>query len=152
MKIDQHTHWMQHALNLAAQAAAIGEVPVGAIIVKDDAIVGEGYNLREREQCALEHAEIIAIRQASKKLGTWRLSGCTLYVTLEPCLMCAGAIYQARLDHVVYGAIDPKAGAMGSLYSVNTDTRLNHRLPVTTGVLADEASTALKDFFRRLRS
>ncbi len=151
MTTPDHTYWMKRALTLAQSAASLGEVPVGAVIVKEGKIIGEGYNLRETSQCALEHAEIIAIREASNTLSTWRLLGCSLYVTLEPCLMCAGAIYQARLDHVIFGALDPKAGAMGSLYSIHEDQRLNHRLPVIQGILADESSTTLKEFFRKLR-
>src|SRR5262249_3645971 len=133
------------------EAAGRGEVPVGAVIVRDGAVIGRGYNLREARQCATEHAEMAAIREACAQLKTWRLSGCELYVTLEPCLMCAGAIYQARLDRVVFGALDPKAGAMGSLYKVNEDTRLNHRLPVVSEVLAEECGAVLKDFFRAKR-
>ncbi len=130
---------------------ALGEVPVGAVVVKDGQIVGEGANARETANNALRHAEMDAIAAACVKLGTWRLTGCTLYVTLEPCLMCAGAIYQARLDHVVYGATDPKAGAMGSLYRIHEDERLNHRFPVTTGILAEDCGQVLKDFFKSRR-
>ncbi len=143
---------MQRALELARAAAARGEVPVGAVVVRDGQIVGEGANAREQANDALRHAEMDAIGAACKKLGTWRLTGCTLYVTLEPCLMCAGAIWQARLDKVVYGATDPKAGAMGSLYKIHEDARLNHRLPVETGVLADECGQILKDYFKAKRS
>ena len=143
--------WMQAALALARDAAARGEVPVGAIIVKDGVVVGRGANLRETHQDATEHAEMAAIRAACAQLKTWRLSGCELYVTLEPCLMCAGAIYQARLDLVVFGAMDPKAGAMGSLYKVHEDPRLNHRLPVVSGVLADDCGRILKEFFKARR-
>lgn len=143
---------MQRALELARAAGARGEVPVGAVVVKDGKIVGEGANAREQANDALRHAEMDAIGAACKALGSWRLTGCTLYVTLEPCLMCAGAIWQARLDKVVYGASDPKAGAMGSLYKVHEDARLNHRLPVETGVLADECGRILKDFFKARRS
>ena len=142
---------MQRALELARAAATCGEVPVGAVVVKDGQIVGEGANAREQANDALRHAEMDAIGAACKTLGTWRLTGCTLYVTLEPCLMCAGAIWQARLGKVVYGAADPKAGAMGSLYKIHEDVRLNHRLPVETGVLADECSQILKDFFKAKR-
>lgn len=143
---------MKRALDLAQAAGAQGEVPVGAVVVKDGQIVGEGANAREQANDALRHAEMDAISAACKALGTWRLTGCTLYVTLEPCLMCAGAIWQSRLDKVVYGATDPKAGAMGSLYKVHEDARLNHRLPVETGVLADECGKILKDFFKARRS
>jgi tRNA(adenine34) deaminase len=142
---------MRQALELARGAALKGEVPVGALVVKDGVVVGAGYNLRETKHDATEHAEMAAIRAACANLKTWRLSGCELYVTLEPCLMCAGAIYQARLDKVWYGATDPKAGAMGSLYKVHEDGRLNHRLPVEAGVLADECGQMLKDFFKARR-
>ncbi len=142
---------MQAALTLARQAAGQGEVPIGAVIVKDGQIVGSGFNLRETARDAVRHAEIDAIQAACRTLDSWRLGGCTLYVTLEPCLMCAGAIYQARLDQVVFGAMDPKAGAMGSLYHVHEDTRLNHRLPVTSGVLAEACGGVLRDFFRARR-
>lgn len=143
---------MRRALELARAASSRGEVPVGAVVVKDGKIIGEGANAREEANDALRHAEMDAIGQACKSLGSWRLTGCTLYVTLEPCLMCAGAIWQARLDRVVYGATDPKAGAMGSLYKVHEDARLNHRLPVETGILADECGQILKDFFKAKRS
>ena len=143
--------FMQLALSLAETAAYLDEVPVGAVMVKDGLVVGTGYNRRERSRQATAHAEIDAIQMASRTLETWRLSGCTLYVTLEPCLMCAGAIYQARVSRVVFGAHDPKAGAMGSLYSVHEDQRLNHRLPVESGVLSGEAAQMLKAFFRNKR-
>ncbi|MCX6126763.1 MAG: tRNA adenosine(34) deaminase TadA [Proteobacteria bacterium] len=143
---------MMHALNLAKKAADLGEVPVGAVIVKDGAMIGEGWNLRETSQNPLDHAEMVAIRNAAQSSGAWRLSGSVLYVTLEPCLMCAGAIYQARITRVVIGAMDPKAGACGSLYCVHEDTRLNHRYLVETGLLADESSQILKDFFRQRRA
>ncbi len=142
---------MQQALTLARAAAAAGEVPVGAVLVKDGQLLASGANAREQAKSPLRHAEMDAIAAAAATLQAWRLSGCTLYVTLEPCLMCAGAIYQARLDRVVFGALDPKAGAMGSLYRVHEDLRLNHRLPVTAGVLAAESSEVLKAFFRARR-
>ena len=151
-EIDSHDErWMREAVELARTAGARGEVPVGAVIVKDGQVVGQGMNLRETDLCALRHAEILAIEAASKKLGAWRLSGCTLYVTLEPCLMCAGAIYQARFDRVVFGALDPKAGAMGSLYRVHEDGRLNHRVMVKEGVLAPASTELLQGFFRERR-
>ena len=146
-----HQTFMTEALRLAAFAATIGEVPVGAVVVKDGEIIGRGYNRREIEGQATRHAEIIAIEEASEALGAWRLSGCTLYVTLEPCLMCAGAIYQARVDEVVFGAMDAKAGACGSLYRIHEDTRLNNRFLVHTGVLESESREMLQEFFRRRR-
>jgi len=143
--------FMTQALTLAKKAQALGEVPVGAIIVFENQIVGEGFNLRESEKHPLAHAEKIAIEEAAKKLGRWRLTGCTLYVTLEPCVMCAGAIVNSRLDQVVYGAKDPKAGAVESLYQILADTRLNHRSLVTSGVMQEECSAVLKTFFAQLR-
>jgi len=142
---------MRAALAEADKARALGEVPIGAVVVKDGAIIGTGHNLRETRRSALRHAEIDAIEMACANVGAWRLLGCELYVTLEPCLMCAGAIYQARLDRVVFGALDPKAGAMGSLYRVHEDARLNHRLPVVKGVLAEECGQILRDFFKAKR-
>jgi tRNA(adenine34) deaminase len=143
--------WMQRALELAGAAAERGEVPVGAVIVKDDKVIAEGYNLRETLQDATRHAELIAIEAACRSLGTWRLEGCDLYVTLEPCVMCAGAIWQARLARVWFGAADPKGGAMGSLYRIHEDARLNHRLPAEGGLLAPECGKILTDFFRARR-
>jgi tRNA(adenine34) deaminase len=143
--------WMQVALDLAAQAALAGEVPVGAVVTCGDKIVGLGYNLKETALNPMGHAELIALKQASEKLGRWRLSDCTLYVTLEPCSMCAGALVSARLGRVVFATFDPKAGAVGSLYNIAQDVRLNHRVEVTSGVLADAASSVLKNFFQRRR-
>ena len=143
--------WMRRALALAEQARALGEVPVGAIVVHDGVVVGEGYNRREIDGDPLAHAELAAIAAASATLGRWRLSGCTLVVTLEPCFMCAGALVNARVDRLVYGAIDPKAGAVCSLGHVCDDARLNHRLAITAGVLADECSAVLTSFFAALR-
>jgi tRNA(adenine34) deaminase len=144
-------HWMRQALDLAAQAAEAGEIPVGAVIVCEDQVIAAAANRKELNQDPLGHAEVIAIREAAEKLGRWRLSGCTLYVTLEPCTMCSGAIIHARLDRVVYAATDPKAGAVRSLYQILADPRLNHAPEVTAGVLEAEASAQLKAFFRRLR-
>jgi tRNA(adenine34) deaminase len=142
---------MAEALALAAEAAAVGEVPVGAVVVHDGVVVGRGRNRREQDQDPLAHAEILAVAEAARALGRWRLSGCTLYVTLEPCFMCAGALVNARLDRLVFGAVDPKAGAQGSLASVCTDQRLNHQLAITAGVLAGPCGQILSDFFRALR-
>ncbi len=143
--------WMRQALDAARAAAAIGEVPIGAVIVYQDQAIAVAGNRREVDQCVTKHAEIIAIEAACKQLSSWRLTDCDLYVTLEPCLMCAGAIYQARMRRVVFGALDPKAGATGSLYQVHTDTRLNHRFAVQGGVLADESTQLLKSFFQARR-
>lgn len=144
--------WMRRAMELAAEAASRGEIPVGAVVVQGEDLIAEAANLKELNQDPLGHAEIIAIQAASRKLGRWRLSGCTLYVTLEPCTMCAGAIIHSRLDRVVFGATDPKAGAVHSLYQILSDPRLNHAPQVTAGVLEPECAQQLKNFFRALRS
>jgi len=144
--------YMEQALLLAQRAFGLGEVPVGAVVVNEHGYVcGEGHNLRESQQKPTAHAEIIAIEAASQKLGQWRLSGCTLYVTLEPCLMCAGAIVNSRIKRVVFGAHDPKAGATGSLYQINSDERLNHRFEITPGVGAEASQKLLQTFFAQLR-
>lgn len=142
---------MQLALLEAERAATHGDIPVGAIAVKDGAIVGVGRNLRELKQDPTAHAELLAVGQAARAVGAWRLSGVTLYVTLEPCAMCAGALVLARIDRLVFGTRDPKAGAVGSLMNLVQDPRLNHRVEVVEGVLAEECSATLKRFFRRLR-
>ncbi len=144
--------WMQYALSLAEAAALLLEVPVGAVVVHEGRIIGTGINLRESICQASAHAELLAIEEASRVRKAWRLQDCTLYVTLEPCLMCAGAIYQARIPRVVFGAMDPKGGALGSLYQLNEDTRLNHRFQVTDRILEQESANLLKDFFRKKRS
>ena len=143
--------WMQAALALAEEAKKQNEVPVGAIVVKDGHIIGRGFNRRETTQTTLSHAELIAIDAACRHLNSWRLTGCEIYVTLEPCLMCAGAIYQARCDRVVYGTKDPKAGALGSLYKIHEDSRLNHTFDVASGVLQQECAAILSEFFRQKR-
>ncbi len=143
--------YMAEALQLAHQAQTLGEVPVGAVAVKDGVVVGKGFNRREVDADPFAHAELLAMREAAKTLGAWRLEGVTIYVTLEPCAMCAGALVQARVSRLVFGARDPKAGAVGSLYDLVSDARFNHRVPVTQGVRADECSQVLKDFFRGLR-
>lgn len=150
MKDDNY--WMDKALGLARKAESIGEVPIGALIVKDGRIVGRGFNKRESGNDPTAHAEMIAIRQAARKLNAWRLTGTALYVTLEPCPMCMGAILLARVDRVVFGCLDPKGGAAGSLYNLAEDLRFNHRVAVTKGVRGDECSGMLTDFFRKLRA
>lgn len=150
--MSEDERWMSEAILQARKAEAIGEVPIGAVIVRDGEIVGAGHNLRETNRDPTAHAEMAAIREASERLGAWRLLGCTLYVTLEPCPMCAGAILQSRVERVVYGAADPKAGCVGTLMDLLQDTRFNHRLPWTSGVLQEECGALLTDFFRRLRS
>ena len=142
--------YMKKALSLAEKARDLGEVPIGAVVVWDDEIVGEGYNFREGGKNALLHAEIMAIDSACKKLGGWRLHKATLYVTVEPCIMCAGAIINSRIKRVVYGACDPRFGAMGSLFDA-TQLGLNHTPEVVGGVLSDECEGLMADFFQSLR-
>lgn len=144
-------HFMALALQEAQKAEDLGEVPVGALVVHEDVIVGRGYNRREIDADPLAHAELLAIAEAAKHLEKWRLSDCTLYVTLEPCTMCAGAIVNARVGRLVFGATDPKAGAVCSLAEVCTDPRLNHAVEVKSDVMADACGKILKDFFRSLR-
>lgn len=144
--------FMNLALKEARKAAKRLEVPVGAVIVHEGSVVSRGFNKRETGADPTAHAEMIAIRAASKRLGSWRLSGTTLYVTLEPCLMCMGAIIQARVWRLVFGAFDPKAGACGSLYDISSDKRLNHRVHVTSGVFDVESEALLKSFFADLRA
>lgn len=146
-----HEYWMGKALKLAQKAAERGEVPVGAILVKDGQVLAQAGNRRETWKTALGHCELIAIQRASAKLEAWRLLDCTLYVTLEPCVMCAGALVQARVGRVVFGAFDPKGGAMKSLFQIGNDPRLNHQIEIVGGVLEHECSEALKSFFRQRR-
>jgi tRNA(adenine34) deaminase len=138
---------MRHALALAAEAAARGDIPVGAVVYRGDEILGEGANRRELDHDPTGHAEIVAMREAGERLGSWRLHGCVMAVTLEPCAMCAGAMVNARLDRVVWGADDAKAGACGSLYEIHADPRLNHRLDGLGGVLKEESVALLQEFF-----
>ncbi len=146
------TVYMKRALELAYQAAEIGEVPVGAVVVNNRTgeIIGEGYNRRETDKSPLAHAEIIAINEASKSLGVWRLIGCDMYVTLEPCAMCAGAIINSRIEKVCFGAFDPRFGAVGSAVNL-FDGRFNHCPEVESGILLDECSGIISDFFKKLR-
>lgn len=146
-----HEGFMLEALKEAQKALELNEVPIGAIVVYRGEIIGRGYNLRESKKNALAHAEIIAINEACQKLGGWRLVDCDLYVTLEPCIMCAGAIYQSRIVNVYYGAKDLKAGAFGSLYDLSKDSRLNHIVSCTCGILEDECSMMISNFFKMLR-
>ncbi|HSE85998.1 MAG TPA: tRNA adenosine(34) deaminase TadA [Candidatus Binatia bacterium] len=143
--------YMRLALDEASKAAAEGEVPVGAVVVCENEIIGRSHNRREELRSALAHAEVLAIEQSSRHLGRWRLSDCQLYVTLEPCVMCVGAIVQARIGRLVFGCLDPKGGAVESLYQLCDDSRLNHRLPVVGGMLAADCSAILEGFFNRLR-
>lgn len=146
-----HEYWMAEAIREARKAEAIGEVPIGAVIVRGDEIVGRGHNLRESSLDGTAHAEMIAIREASERLGAWRLLHSRLYVTLEPCPMCAGAIVQCRVPHVIYGAPDPKAGCAGTLMNLLQEPRFNHRTDITSGILQEECASLLTEFFRRLR-
>ncbi|MDY7108483.1 MAG: tRNA adenosine(34) deaminase TadA [Planctomycetota bacterium] len=142
---------MERAIVLASKAAAMDEVPVGAVIYRRDRIIAEAHNLREKSNDPVAHAELLAISRAGRALGEWRLSDCSLAVTLEPCPMCAGAMVNARLGRVIYGASDPKAGACRTLFTIPTDKRLNHEVQVIGGVLADRCARLLKDFFQRKR-
>lgn len=144
--------YMAMALAEAQRAEAIGEVPIGAVVVSGGAVVASAGNRREVDCDPAGHAELLAIREAASRLGRWRLSDCTVYVTLEPCPMCAGLMHQARIARCVFAATDPKAGALGTLYDLSDDERLNHRFEVTRGVLAEESAALLRGFFRRLRS
>ncbi len=149
--MDDDHHYMSEALKRARQAADEGEVPVGAIVVCDGEIIADGFNRRETWQDPTAHAELIAVRRAAEELGSWRLCDCTVYVTLEPCPMCAGMLVNARVDRLVFGASDPKAGAVRSLFALSEDPRLNHRLEVRQGVKADECGEILTNFFRAIR-
>ena len=146
-----HETYMRTALEAAREAARLGEIPVGACIVRDGEILSVGYNTRESERDPLGHAEINAIRQACQRLGSWRLDGCVLYVTLEPCPMCAGAIVQARIPKVVIGCMNPKAGCAGSVLDLLHEEGFNHQAETEVGTLGEECSSMLKEFFRELR-
>lgn len=143
--------YMQEAINQAKKAREANEVPIGAVIVYQDNVIASGFNVRETSQTTLSHAELIAIAEANRKIGSWRLEDCTLYVTLEPCPMCAGTIVQSRIKRVVFGAPDPKAGCAGTLMNLLEDERFNHQAAVSAGVLRAECSALLTDFFRELR-
>jgi tRNA(adenine34) deaminase len=143
--------WMREALAEAQRAAAIGEVPIGAVIVREGKVLSRGYNRREIDRDPLAHAEILAIREAAERMGGWRLTECTMYVTLEPCAMCAGALVNSRVERLVWAAPDPKAGWCGTLGNLVQDPRLNHRLAMTTGVLEEESAALLRGFFASLR-
>jgi len=145
-------YWMGKAIAQARKAEAIGEVPIGAVVVKDGAVISRGHNLRESRQDPAAHAEMIAIRKAARKLSSWRLTGSTLYVTLEPCTMCMGAVILSRLDRVVFGSYDPKGGAAGSLFDLSNDKRLNHSVVLTPGIRGAETSAMLSSFFAALRA
>lgn len=148
---DMDETYMKEAIRQAKKAYAIGEVPIGCVIVYQGQIIGRGYNRRTTDKNTLAHAELIAIRKASKKMGDWRLEGCTLYVTLEPCQMCSGAIVQSRIPRVVVGCMNPKAGCAGSILNLLDMPQFNHQAELKTGVLEEECSRMMKDFFRELR-
>ena len=152
MASDQDILYMQKALLEAQAAAQADEVPVGAVVVFEDKVIGRAHNQRELLADPTAHAEMLALTQAASYLGNWRLNGCTLYVTLEPCPMCAGAMVLARIDRVVFGPTDPKAGACQTLYQITDDPRLNHRVEVVSGVLAQPCETLLKEFFAKKRT
>lgn len=143
--------YMKEAIRQAKKAAAIGEVPIGCIIVYEDKIIGRGYNRRMVDHTVLAHAEILAMKKACKKMGDWRLEGCTMYITLEPCPMCAGAIVQARIPRVVVGSMNPKAGCAGSVMNLLQEPGFNHQVELEKGILEEECSTMLKEFFKVLR-
>lgn len=149
---DANERWMRLALEEADAAALKGEVPIGCVIVLGDQVIGRGHNLRETTNDPTTHAEVVAIRDAASALRSWRLEDTTLYVTLEPCVMCAGAIVNARIPRVVYGADDPKAGACRTLFSIGQDARLNHRFELTPDVLATDSAERLRAFFAALRA
>lgn len=143
--------WMKEAIKQAKKAAQKDEVPIGCVIVKDDQIIARAYNKREMKQCSTAHAEILAIEKACKKLGSWRLEDCDLYATLEPCPMCSGAIIQSRIRNVIFGAYDPKGGCMGSNMNINDVRGFNHYPDIEGGILQDECSRLLKEFFKAKR-
>lgn len=147
-----HEKYMLEALKEAKKAYDLGEVPVGAVIVRNDEIIGRGHNLRETMKDPTLHAEIIAIKEAARKLGGWRLIDSTMYVTIEPCSMCAGALVNSRIDNLIIGAKDPKMGACGSIINIVEHEKMNHKLNVTYGVLENDCSQIMKDFFKSLRA
>ena len=148
---DLDSHYMHQALDAAYTAEENGDVPIGCVIVHNDRVIAKAYNQREQLQDPTAHAEIIALTQASSALGTWRLHGCTVYVTLEPCSMCAGALVLARIDRLVFACPDPKTGACGRLYNIVQDDRLNHRISTESGILLEDCAAQLKYFFRQRR-
>ena len=150
-KMTEQEKYMKAAIREAKKAYALGEVPIGCVIAYEGKIIGRGYNRRNTDKNTLAHAEITAINKASKKIGDWRLEGCTLYVTLEPCQMCSGAIVQARIDEVVMACMNPKAGCGGSILNILEMPQFNHQVKVTRGILEEECSEMLKEFFRELR-
>ncbi len=149
--MDQTIKFMKEAIKEAKKAELVDEVPIGCVIVKDGKIISRGHNIRETKQNPIGHAEIIAITKASKKLSSWRLDGCDIYITLEPCIMCSGAIIQSRIKHIYFGAFDPKGGAIGSSINVLEANNINHHPEVTSGVLQEECSSLLTNYFKNKR-
>ncbi len=149
--MDQTIKFMKEAIKEAKKAELIDEVPIGCVIVKDGKIISRGHNIRETKQNPIGHAEIVAITKASKKLSSWRLDGCDIYITLEPCIMCSGAIIQSRIKHIYFGAFDPKGGAIGSSINVLEASNINHHPEVTSGVLQEECSSLLTNYFKNKR-
>jgi tRNA(adenine34) deaminase len=143
--------WMQRALELAQKAQSLGEVPIGAVLVKDDQIIGEGYNTPIGRHDPTAHAEIMALRDAAQRIGNYRLLNTTLYVTIEPCIMCAGALVHARIKEVVFGAAEPRTGAGGSVFDILQSSKLNHQVSIRSGVMAEECVTLLQEFFKQRR-
>ena len=150
--MDKDIKYMREAIRQAKKAYQNGDVPIGCVIVYEDKIIGRGYNRRNKDKTTLAHAEILAIKKASKVIGDWRLEECRMYVTLEPCQMCAGAILQARIPEVVIGCMNPKAGCAGSVINLLNMDGFNHRVDITKGVLEDECSSLMKEFFADLRA
>ncbi|MBQ9277856.1 MAG: tRNA adenosine(34) deaminase TadA [Lachnospiraceae bacterium] len=150
--MDEDIKYMKQAIRLAKKAAANGDVPIGCVIVHEGKIIARGYNRRNADKTTLAHAEILAIKKASKVIGDWRLEDCTIYVTLEPCQMCAGAIVQARIPRCVIGCMNPKAGCAGSILNILDIKEFNHQVEIKKGVLEEECSAMMKDFFARLRA
>ena len=150
--MQRHETMMRHALAAAQQAATMGEVPVGAVVYRGDQVIAVAHNLRESQADPTAHAEVLALRQAARQIGTWRLDGCGIAVTLEPCPMCAGALVNSRIDELVYGAADPKMGCVSTLYQLCTESRFNHQLTITSGVMAEACGQILTDFFQARRS
>ncbi len=150
-KYTEDERYMKEAIRQARKAEAIGDVPIGCVIVYEGKIIARGYNRRNKEKTVLAHAELAAMRKACKKIGDWRLEGCTMYITLEPCQMCSGAILQARVDRIVIGCMNPKAGCAGSILNLLNMKEFNHQVEVERGVLEEECSEMLKSFFKKLR-
>ncbi|MBO4325347.1 MAG: tRNA adenosine(34) deaminase TadA [Lachnospiraceae bacterium] len=152
MQVRDDYYYMKKALHQAGRAAALGEVPIGCVILYEGRIIGRGFNRRKTQHTTLAHAEITAIRQACRAIGDWRLEGCTMYVTLEPCQMCSGAIVQSRLDRVVIGTDNPKAGCAGSILNLLQMKEFNHQVEITRGIMKEECSAVLQEFFRDMRA